>query len=179
MILTVVTGSVDVAGGAALGADHLIAQVVQSHIGAFLDDDHLNALGVGVREVHNHLAVLVDGNTRHHDVGLALLHSQQRGVEVHVVHDQLQTQLLGDSTGDFHIDALEGAVIGNHLVGREGGVGGHDQLTLLQSHVLGRTTAGQQSGDHQHCQNERKHLFHNHTLLFSFPKSKGAWWIDV
>ena len=203
MILAVVTGGVDVAGGAPLGADHLLAQIVQGHVGAFLDDDHLHALGVGVREVHDHLAVLVDGNTGHHDVGLALLHSQQRGVEVHVVHDQLQAQLLGDGAGDFHVDALERAVIGDHLVGREGGVGGHDQLTRLDGGESsggslslggggsglsrggssgglrglglgsGGAAASQHSSDHQSSQDDGKQLFHNHYSPFLVSQVTG------
>src|SRR5699024_9568495 len=49
---------VDVTGGAALGADHLLAQVVHGHVGAFLHDDHLHAGGVAVGEVQ-HLVPLL------------------------------------------------------------------------------------------------------------------------
>ena len=137
MIVAVIVGGVDVAGGTTLGADHLLAQVVQGHIGAFLDDDHLHAGGVAVGEVHDQLTILGDGDTGHNDVGFILLHGQQSGVKVHVVHDQLQTQLLGDSAGDLNIDALEAAVVGDHLIGREGGVGGHDQLAGLDGLQFG------------------------------------------
>ena len=137
MIVAVIIGGVNVTGGTALGADHLLAQIVQSHIGAFLDDDHLHAGGVAVGEVHDQLTILGDGDTGHNDVGFILLHGQQGGVEVHIVNDQLQTQLPGDGTGDLNIDALEAAVVGNHLIGREGGVGGHDQLAGLDGLQLG------------------------------------------
>ena len=146
MIVAVIVRGVDVAGGTTLGADHLLAQVVQGHIGAFLDDDHLHAGGVAVGEVHDQLTILGDGDTGHNDVGFILLHGQQSGVEVHVVHDQLQTQLLGDSAGNLNIDALEAAVIGDHLIGREGGVGGHDQLAGLDGLQFGSGGLGNRGG---------------------------------
>ena len=118
-------------------ADELFTQVVQSHVGALLDDDHLHAGGVAVGEVHDQLPILGDGDTGHNDVGLVLLHSQQSGVEVHIVHDQLQTQLPGDGAGNLYVNTLEAAVVGNHLIGREGGVGGHDQLAGLDGLQLG------------------------------------------
>ena len=137
MIVAVIIGGVNVTGGTTLGADHLLAQIVQSHIGAFLDDDHLHAGGVAVGEVHDQLPVFGDGDAGHDDVGLVLLNGQQSSVEVHIVHDQLQTQLLGDRAGDLNIDALVAAVIGDHLIGREGGVGGHNQLAGLDGLQFG------------------------------------------
>ena len=137
MIIAVVVGAVDVAGGAPLGADHVVAQGVGGDLGAFLDDDDLNGGGVGVGEVHDQQTVIGDGNTGHDDVGLVLLNGQQGGVKVHVQDLQLQAQLFGDGTGDLHVDTGEAAVIGGHLVGREGGVGGHQQLAGLQSHGSG------------------------------------------
>ena len=142
MIVAVIIGGVNVTGGTTLGADHLLAQIVQSHIGAFLDDDHLHAGGVAVGEVHDQLPVFGDGDTGHDDVGLVLLNGQQSSVEVHIVHDQLQTQLPGDGTGDLYVNALEAAVVGNHLIGREGGVGGHDQLAGLDGLQLGSGGCG-------------------------------------
>ena len=58
MLLTVVTGAVDVAGGAGLNADVLALQIVRrSDIGTVLNDDDLNALCVGIREIYVLLTV--------------------------------------------------------------------------------------------------------------------------
>ena len=203
MIVAVITGGVNVAGGAALGADHLLAQVVQGHVGAFLDDDHLHAGGVAVGEVHDQLPILGDGDTGHNDVGLVLLHSQQGGVKVHIVHDQLQTQLPGDGAGDLYVNALEAAVVGNHLIGREGGVGGHDQLAGLDGLQLGSggcglsgrglggggrslgggggglggvaaAAAGEHGHDHQNGQRKCEYLFHSFYSPFHFWPPEGG-----
>ena len=59
-------GAVRIAGGALLGADHFALQVVDAlDGGAFLHDNHLYAVGVGVGEVHVFLSLVVDGETRH------------------------------------------------------------------------------------------------------------------
>ena len=183
-------GAVDVTGGAVLGADELgVGQVVNSLDGGVLrDNDHLDAGGVGGGEVHVDKPVLVDGDAGHGDVALAVLHGLQGGVEVHVVHHQLQAHLLGDQRGDLHVDALEAAVVGDHLIGREGCVGGHVQLAALHHQaadvnsiaaggvaarglgavlavgasaavVAGAAAGGQ--GQHQgQGQNQRKYFFH-------------------
>ena len=137
MVLAVVVGAVDVAGGGPLGADELLAQVVQSDVGALGHDDDLDAGGVAVREVHDQQAVLGDGQAGHADVALTLLDRQLGGVEVHVVNDQLQAQLVSDGAGDLGVDAHHIAAVVGHLIGREGGIGGHDELAGLHGGQLG------------------------------------------
>ena len=130
------------ASGAVLHADELLAQVVQGDVGALLDDDHLHTGGIGVGEVHDRQTLLVDGDARHDHVAHAGLGGLQGGGEVHVVDDQLQAQLVGDGLGDLHVDALKAAVIGGHLIGREGGVGGHDEFALLNGGELAVVAGG-------------------------------------
>lgn len=60
-------------------------------------DDGLDALGVGVGEVHDLQALVGDGDAGHDHVALAVLGGQQGGVKVHVVDLQLQAELLGDA----------------------------------------------------------------------------------
>ena len=137
-------GAVNIAGGGLLAADHLgIGQVGHGGDGGvLLDDDHLDAGGVAVGEVHNLLAVLGDGDARHGDVALSGLDGGQGRVKAHVVHHQLQAQLAGDGLGHFHVDALEAAGVGGHLIGREGGVGGHVELALFHGGEGGGVGAG-------------------------------------
>ena len=153
MILTEIVGAVEITGGAALSADHTgIGQIVGgSDVRAVLDDDGLHALCIGVGEGHQLGALLVVGQTGQHKIALALLDSGQSGVKVHVVDLQLQTQLLGDGSGDLNVDAIEaGAVhavaVGDHLIGRELGVGGHDQLAGLDGLDLGGIAVGLVAG---------------------------------
>ncbi len=136
-------GGVDVAGGAHLSADHLLAQVVHGDVGALLDDNHLYAGGVGVGKVHLGQTVLADGDAGHGDVALAVLNGQQGGVKAHVVHHQLQAQLVGDSLGHLYVNADGIAGVVQHLIGRELGVGGHMQLAGL----YGGEAAALLSGD--------------------------------
>ena len=39
--------------------------------------------------------------------------------QAHIIHHQLQAQLLGDGAGHLHVDALEAAGIGGHFIGRD------------------------------------------------------------
>ena len=64
------------------------------------------------------------------------------GGEGHIVHHQLQTQLLGDGVGHLYVDALEAAVVGGHLIGRKRGIGGHMELALLHGGELGGAALG-------------------------------------
>ena len=166
---------VDVTGGSSLAADHLLAQIVHGDIGAFLDDDDLHAGGVAVSELHDHLTIGGNGDTSHDDIALALLNSQQCGVEVHIVHDQLQTQLVSDGLGDLHVDAGVAAVVGGHFIGGECCVGGHDQLALLDGGNtltvagLAAGAAGHHAHDQQNTQGNCQNLFHN---PYSFSYSK-------
>ena len=161
-------GSIDVTGGAALGADHLLAQVIHGHRGTLLDDDNLDAGGVAGGEVHDQFTLVGDGNAGHNDVALTFLDSQQRGVEIHVVNDQFQAKLVGDGLGNLHVDALEAAVIGGHFIGRESGVGGHDQLAGLDGHTVGGVTAaGQQAHGHNQNQQHSNIFFHIHYSLLN------------
>ena len=197
-------GAVDIAGGGLLAADHFGAlQVIQGLDGAvLLDDDHLHAGGIAVGEVHDLLALLADGDARHGDVALSGLDGGQGGVKAHVVHDELQAQLLGDGPGHLHVDALEAAGVGGHLIGREGRVGGHVELALLHggesrgvgSGVCGSggigggggpgvvgglvsAAAGGEAQDHGHGQEQSQNLLHDTIILFiqkSLPGGPGA-----
>ena len=129
VVLTEVVGAVDVTGSAALGADGLACQIVsRGNVGILGHDDGLDALGVGVGEVHDLQALVGDGDAGHDHVALAVLGGQQGGVKVHVIDLQLQTELLSDSTRNLNVDALEITGVGGHLIRGEGGVGGHRQL---------------------------------------------------
>ena len=129
MIVTEIIGAVDVAGGAALGADHLIGQIIgRGNGGVLLDDDRLDALSVGVGEVHDLQALVGDGDTGHDDVALAVLGSQQGCIKVHVIDLQLQTELLSDSGSNINVDALKVTAVGGHLIRGKSCVGGHRQL---------------------------------------------------
>ena len=105
-------------------------------------DDGLDAGGVAVGEGHHSHPLVGDSDACHGDVGLALLHAEQSGVKIHVVDLQLQAQLLGNGLCGVHIDALNGAGVGGHLVGREGGVGSHSQLASLNGGQLSSGSAG-------------------------------------
>ena len=179
-------GTVDVAGGAHLAADHIgVGQIIHGLDGGILlHDDHLNAVGVAVGEVHHSLTLLGDGDTGHHHVALAGLSGLQGGVKVHIVHLELQAQLLGDGASHLYVDALEGAVVSHHLIGREGGVGGHGQLTGRHRGKIGPVggrggnraavgsggaagdrrlillTAGRQGQHHGQSHGHSKNLFH-------------------
>ena len=61
-VLAEVVGAVDVTGGAALGADDLAGQIVSgSNVRISGTMDGLDALGVGVGEVHDLLALVGNG----------------------------------------------------------------------------------------------------------------------
>ena len=126
-------GAVDIAGRTILGADQLgVGQIIHSgDAGTLRHDDDLYTGGIGLREVHIRLTLLVDGDARHSDVALAVLHSQHSGSKVHIVHHQFQAQFLSNEARNLYVNTLEAAVVGNHLIGREGGVGGHMQLSAL------------------------------------------------
>ena len=107
VFITEIIGAVDVAGGAALGADLLACQIIgRSNVGIARHDDGLDTLGVGVGEVHDLQALIGDGDTGHDHVALAVLGGQQGGVKVYVVDLQLQAELLGDGTRNLNVDAL-------------------------------------------------------------------------
>ena len=195
MLFAEVVGAVDVAGGAALGADHLLAQVVQGDVGTFGNDNHLHAGGIGLGEVHDQQAVIVDGQTSHNHVGLAFLSSQQGSVKVHVVDLQLQAQLLSDGGSDLDVDAFEAAGVGGHLIGRECSVGGHGQHAFgdggeggvalsglgdfgafgLGSGLFGAAAGGQGTNGQQHgCgHQDGKKLLHRCNLISNFVVPPG------
>ena len=181
MVLTVAVvlrsvRSVEVAGGAQLGADHVIAQVIHCDRRALLHNDHLYAGGVSVGEVHDSLPLVVDRDTAHGHIALAVLDGRQSGIKGHIVDDQLQAQLLGDLGGQLVVDALKAAVVGQNAVGREVRVGGQDQLARLQSLQSGPgllvilvPTGGEQSQAHHSAQGQSSDLlevFHFHQSPF-------------
>ena len=191
-------GAVDIASGGLLAADHLgVGQVVHGlDGGVLLDNDHLHARGVAVGEVHDLLPLFVDGDARHGDVALSGLDGGEGRVKAHVVHHQLQAQLARDGLGHLDVDALEASGVGGHLIGREGGVGGHVELALFHggesggvcsgvpgavisggggiggSRVPGvagglvSAAAGGQAQDHGQGQEQGQHLFHDTIILF-------------
>ena len=187
-------GAIDVAGGAALGADHLAVHVVDGlNVGVLRHDDDLHALGVAVGEVHDGLALFVHGHASHDHVALAVLGGQQGGVEVHVIDLQLQAQLLGDGVSHFDVDALEAAVVCDHFIGGELGVGGHGELAggdggqvpsslgggsavvSVGSGIRGGLTAvaaaacqGQHADQHRGGHQDRKQFFHDTVTSFHF-----------
>ena len=85
MILAVIIRAVEIAGGAALRANHLVLQIVDGlDAGLIGDNDHLNAVGVGVGKVHIDQTVRIDGETGQDHIALPLLHGGQGRIKVHV-----------------------------------------------------------------------------------------------
>ena len=126
-----VPGGIQEAGGAGLGADHVAGAVGEEvvHAGdlaALLDNDHLHAGGVAVREVHLLQTLVGDGHAGKTQVILAGLDAGDDGVKGDVGDLELQAQLVGDGLGDLHVDAHNGVTI-VVLIGREGGLGGHGE----------------------------------------------------
>src|SRR5699024_11162050 len=144
--------------------------------------------GVGLGEVQDQLALLVDGDAGHDDVALAALGGSQGAVEVHVVDLELQPQLLGDGGGDLSVDAHDVAAVVGHLIGREGSVGGHGEHTLGDGGELGggggvlsggalfrgglggvaAAGQGQHAKEHGPCHEDGEKLLHDGCNLFSF-----------
>ena len=183
MIVTEIIGAVDVAGGAALGADHLIGQIIgRGNGGVLLDDDGLDALSVGVGEVHDLQALIGDGDAGHDHVALAVLGSQQGCIKVHVIDLQLQTELLSDSGSNINVDALKFAAVGGHLIRGKSCVGGHRQLagvdggqrrrcslssgdSLAGNSIGGNgTAAGGQAQHHSGAEHQSSDFFHDDLL---------------
>mgnify|MGYP000284952934 CR=1 FL=1 len=120
MLLTVVTGAVDVAGGAGLNADVLALQIIRrSDIGTILNDDDLNALCVGIREIYILLTIRGNGHASQRHVDGVALQRRDQGIELHIGDLELHAQLVSDSSSDVRIDALYVAVVANELVRRE------------------------------------------------------------
>ena len=188
MVLTKLVRGENITSGALLGADLLLAQVFHGDVRALSDNDLLHTVGIGVGEVQNQLALLVNGDAGHDDVALAALGGSQGAVEVHVENLELQAQLLGDGGGDLSVDAHHGAGVVGHLIGREGSVGGHGEHALgdggelcggsgvlggggILAGVGGGITAasqGQHAKKHGARHEDGKELFHVDATSFHF-----------
>ena len=168
MLLTVVTGAVDVAGGAGLNADVLALQIIRrSDIGTVLNDDDLNALCVGIREIYVLLTIRGNGHASQRHVDGVALQRRNQGIELHIGDLELHAQLVSDSSSDVRIDALYVAVVANELVRRESSVSAHAQRAAVRRgrcggilcvaagiSGLGAAAAGQQ---HRTCQYHAQH----------------------
>lgn len=131
--------AVDVAGGSLLATDHLgVGQILNgSDGGVFLDNDHLHAGGITLGEVHNLQTLFIDGDAGHDDVTFAGLCGHQGGVKIHVIHDQFQSQFIGNGLSNLHVNTLKSTVVGDHLIRRECCVGGVAAGTALVAALCG------------------------------------------
>lgn len=109
-------------------------------------------------------------------VALAGLDGAERSVKIHVVNDQLQTQLLCERISDLDVDALIAgalealAVIGDVLIRRKLGVGGHDEFSLghglkIRTRILLAT--GAQRCDHENRQKQCNKFLHFISLFLN------------
>ena len=146
-------------GGVLLHADKevgVVGQVVGAGDGGVLGhDDDLDARGIRVGEADVLLALVVDRDAGEAHVDLAGLDGGDDGAEVHVLDLELEAELVGDEGGHVGVDAddLVAIIV---LVGREGGIGAHDELALLDGLELGCLVisgeGGAGAGEHAHCE---------------------------
>ena len=162
MIVAEVFGSVDKAGGAALGADDGVSHIIQRlYLAALLDDDDLNAGCIAVGEVDLLQALLVDRHAGHADIVLAGLDAGNNGIKSDVGGFQGHAQLFGNRAGHLNVDADQLAVV-VVFIGREGTLGRHMQNSGLLGIIggLGLLAAGGHR-QQQHCtQQYSKQFFH-------------------
>ena len=116
-------------------------------------DDHLDAGGVGIGEVHRLKAVLGDGHAGHAKGILARLHAGHDRVKVHIHNFQLVAELVANGLRDLYVDTgnFAGLVV-IILIRREGSVGRHRQRG-----GLGHGRAHQKHGKNQ---KNAQQLFH-------------------
>ena len=85
-----------------------------------------------LRKCKKHLffALFGDGDTRGGDIGFAGLNSGDDRVESHILNFELIPESFGNSADDFWVYSVY-FVISQILIGRESGIGRHDQTVLF------------------------------------------------
>ena len=127
-------------------------------------DDDLNSGAVAVGELDLLLTVGGNGKSRHAHVRLAGSNGGDDRIERHVLDLKLHAELIGYCLSDLNVDT-------NHvfalvvLIGREGGVGRHNESFLFVAVVAAGASA--QCEHTNKCKDKCNNLFH-----LNLPHSK-------